>query len=94
MGPRPQFVWAPDRDELRELAGEVRRQGWALVDQELELGLRSVAVPLLDRANRVFAALNVSTHTSRASIEDIKSDILPELQACARNINRAYGSSR
>ena len=83
-----------DRDELREKTGEVRRQGWALVDQELELGLRSVAVPLLDRANRVFAALNVSTHTSRATIEEIKSNILPELQKCARQINCAYGSSR
>ena len=63
----------------------------ALVDEELELGLRSVAVPLLDRANRVFAAINVST---RASIADIKRNTLPELQNCAGNINRAYGGSR
>ena len=82
-----------DPDAFKKLAGEVRRQGWALVDQELELGLRSVAVPLLDRANRVFAALNVSTHALRSSIEDIKSNILPELQKCAQHINHAYGSS-
>ena len=83
-----------DPDELREIVGKVRRQGWALVDQELELGLRSVAVPLLDRTMRVFAAVNVSAHTSRASVKDIKSSILPELQKCARLINRAYGGSR
>ena len=83
-----------DPDALREITGEVRRQGWALVDQELELGLRSVAVPLLDRADRVFAAINVSTHASRASIADIKNNILPELLKCAQHINRAYGSSR
>ena len=83
-----------DPDELREIVGKVRRQGWALVDQELELGLRSVAVPLLDRTMRVFAAVNVSAHTSRASVKGIKSSILPELQKCARLINRAYGGSR
>lgn len=83
-----------DPDALREITGEIRRQGWALVDQELELGLRSVAVPLLDRANRVFAAINVSTHASRTSIADIKRNILPELQKCAGHINRAYGGSR
>ena len=39
----------------------VREQGWALVDQELEAGLRSVAAPLRDREDRVVAAVNVST---------------------------------
>src|SRR4051794_40251140 len=50
------------RAELRR----VRSQGWALVDQELEEGLRSVAVPIRDRGGRVVAAANVSAHASRS----------------------------
>src|SRR3954447_23767995 len=51
-------------DALRAELGRVRRQGWALVDQELEEGLRSVPAPLRDRAERVVPPVNLSAHAS------------------------------
>ena len=49
--------------------GEIRAQGYALVDQELEEGLRALAVPLHDEHGEVVAAVNVAVHASRWSIE-------------------------
>jgi IclR family pca regulon transcriptional regulator len=68
-----------------ELA-RVRRQGWALVDQELEEGLRSVAAPLRDRAGRVVAAVNLSVHASRTSAEKVRRDLVPPLLEAAAGI--------
>jgi IclR family transcriptional regulator, pca regulon regulatory protein len=73
----------------RALRAEVRRvraQGWAVVDQELEEGLRSVAVPVRDRSGRVVAAANVSTHASRWSAEAVREELLPALLATAARI--------
>lgn len=77
-----------DRGSLRAAIGEVAAKGYALVDQELEDGLRSVAVPIVDRHGRVIAALNASVHASRATLDDLRRRILPELQATAERINR------
>lgn len=71
---------------LRAEIDRVRNQGWALVDQELEEGLRSVAAPIRDRRGRVVAAVNVSVHAARTSIEDIRRDLLPALLATAARI--------
>jgi IclR family pca regulon transcriptional regulator len=68
-----------------ELA-RVRAQGWALVDQELEEGLRAIAAPIRDRSGRVVAAANVSAHASRTSPDDIRRDLLPPLLAAAARI--------
>lgn len=57
----------------------VREQGWALVDQELEEGVLSVAAPIHDRAGRVVAAVNVSTHAARTSTDALREQILPRL---------------
>jgi IclR family pca regulon transcriptional regulator len=76
-----------DPEVLRRELEEVRRRGYALVDQELEDALRSVAVPLRDRQGRVVAALNVGTHTGRVGMRDLRARILPELQATAVAIN-------
>ena len=76
-------------DELRAAIAEVRQAGWALVDQELEEGLRSIAVPLINAKGRVIAALNVSAHASRVSAEQIVFDILPQLQEAKREIDGA-----
>jgi IclR family pca regulon transcriptional regulator len=73
--------------ELRAIVGETRRSGWCLVDQELEEGLRSVAVPLTNSNGRVVAALNVSAHASRVSAEQMVSDILPHLREAKRQID-------
>jgi IclR family transcriptional regulator, pca regulon regulatory protein len=71
---------------LRAELERIRAQGWALVDQELEEGLRSVAAPIRDRDGRVVAAVNVSAHASRASREKVRKDLLPPLLATAARI--------
>jgi IclR family pca regulon transcriptional regulator len=64
----------------------VRKQGYALVDQELEEGLRSVAVPILGPAGAVSAALNISVHASRASMTIVRREFLPPALETARAI--------
>jgi IclR family pca regulon transcriptional regulator len=66
-----------DKDALRTILATVRRQGYAATDQELEEGLRSLAVPLHSASGAVTAALNVSVHASRASMAALKRDFLP-----------------
>nr|WSY54201.1 helix-turn-helix domain-containing protein [Streptomyces sp. NBC_00886] len=64
----------------------VRSQGYALVDEELEAGLRSIAVPIRDRTGRVVAALNTATHVARSTVDEYVHDILPELTTTASDI--------
>ena len=75
-----------DRAKLRTTLNRVRSQGFALVDQELEEGLRSLAVPIHDSAGAVIAAINLSARTSRGSSEAIRRELLPPLQEAARQI--------
>jgi IclR family pca regulon transcriptional regulator len=72
---------------LRTELAKVRAQGWALVDQELEDGLRSVAAPIRDRAGRVVAAVNLSAHASRTPLESMRRDLLPHLLATTARID-------
>ncbi|MFK4805721.1 IclR family transcriptional regulator C-terminal domain-containing protein [Microbacterium sp. ZW CA_36] len=72
---------------LRDELARVREQGWALVDGELEPGLRSVAVPLHDRRGDVVAAVNVSTSATRDSIDHVVAEYLPPLQRTAAAID-------
>ena len=69
---------------LANVLKEVRRGGYAIVDQELEIGLRSIAVPVVDGADRAVAAINVGTQSSRVSIAEMESRFLPLLRAAAR----------
>jgi IclR family pca regulon transcriptional regulator len=64
----------------------VRKQGWALVDQELEEGLRSIAAPIRGGDGGVVAAVNVSAHASRGTAEDVCRELLPPLLDTARLI--------
>ena len=66
-----------DKDALRVILAGVRRQGYAATDQELEEGLRSLAVPLRSASGAVTAALNVSVHASRASMAALRREFLP-----------------
>jgi IclR family transcriptional regulator, pca regulon regulatory protein len=81
----PRTVVEPDR--LRTILQEIRRQGWALVDQELEDGVRSVAVPIRrGPRDATQAAINVSAHAARVSVERLRDEFLPLLQETAAQI--------
>ena len=75
-----------DPQKLHELLERVRIQGYCVVDQELEEGLRSVAVPVRDGEGRVIAAMNVSMHVGARTADEIKREILPQLQATTAEI--------
>ena len=75
-----------DRARLREVLAEVADTGWALVDQELEEGLRSIAVPVRDRDGQVIAAMNISASARRSTPEAVRADLLPPLLATARDV--------
>jgi IclR family pca regulon transcriptional regulator len=80
----PRTVATPQalRTELRR----VRRQGYAVVDQELEEGLRSVAAPVRDRDGEVVAAVNIAVHAGRNSVDSVRRDLLPHLLATVAGI--------
>ena len=75
-----------DHDGLRRILDQVRKQGYAVVDQELEQGLRSAAVPIRDASGTVVAALNVSVHASRASMQELRGAFVPPVQEAAAAI--------
>jgi len=76
-------------DALLELVAEIRGQGYAVVDQELEVGVRSVAAPLRDASGRAVAAVNVSTHAGRTTMREIDRTFVPRLTATAEKISAA-----
>ncbi|MFJ7293613.1 IclR family transcriptional regulator domain-containing protein [Streptomyces collinus] len=91
----PAYATAPGRVLLADTRDEgtlasVRAQGYALVDEELEEGLRSVAVPIRDRSGRVVAALNTALHASRRTPRECVTDLLPELTATATRIQTDF----
>jgi IclR family pca regulon transcriptional regulator len=73
-------------EKLRQVLVTVRREGHAIIDQELELGLRSMAVPVRNPAGRVVAAINVGAHGQRVSIQDMRTRFLPYLHAAAQEL--------
>ena len=75
-----------DPAALRAELARIRSQGWAMVDQELEEGLRSVAAPIRDGEGRAIAAVNVSTHAGRRSLAGVIDDLLEPLLRTAREI--------
>lgn len=74
---------------LREVLEDVRRKGYAVVDQELEIGLRSFAVPVRDPRGKVVAALNIGTHSSRYSVAELESKAYPVLRDAAYELGMA-----
>ncbi len=81
-----------DPDRLQPIIEKVRSQGYALVDQELEDGVRSVAAPILGSRGSVLAALNISCHASRTDLARIRSYFLPRVRQTARDISAAARS--
>jgi IclR family pca regulon transcriptional regulator len=76
-----------DPDNLRAILKKVLSQGYCLVDEELELGLRSMAAPIRDGEGRVVAAINVSAHASRGSARSIREELLPPLLETAATVS-------
>jgi IclR family pca regulon transcriptional regulator len=71
---------------LRNAILGVRDRGYAIVNEELEAGLRSIAVPVYTRSNRVVAAINVGTHVSRVDQSTLVKTCLPALQNGAQTL--------
>ena len=74
-------------DKLRQVLRLVARNGYAIVDQELELGLRSMAVPIQNPSGKTVAALNVGAHAQRVSIQEMQTRFLPRLRTAAQELS-------
>ncbi|MDB4940855.1 MAG: pcaR [Labilithrix sp.] len=72
--------------DLRERLGAVSKQGYAIGDQELEVGLRTIAVPIRGREGAVVAAISIGVTASAFTVAQLRSDLLPRLQSTARRI--------
>jgi IclR family pca regulon transcriptional regulator len=78
-------VTSPKR--LREILAGVRQAGYAVNDEELELGLRSIAVPVRGASGTVHAALNVGVQAARVSVERLEKEFLPVLLRGAQELS-------
>lgn len=83
-----------DVDELAAKIAQVRQQGWALVDQELEEGLVSMAALVTDRAGQTIAAINISGQANRTSAKVMQETMLPLLLAAAQSISTRLALQR
>jgi len=72
---------------LLKLVQQAREQQWSLVAEELEEGLVSLAVPVLDRAGRCVAAMNISSQLNRTPPQHMIEQFLPKLRAAAAEIS-------
>jgi IclR family pca regulon transcriptional regulator len=73
---------------MRKVLQRVATEGYASVDQELEIGLRSIAVPVRDSQGTVIAALNVAAPAARATVKSLIALVKPKLNPAAREIGR------
>jgi IclR family pca regulon transcriptional regulator len=85
LRPFTQFTLT-SRDKLTKAVESVREHGYSIVDQELEIGLRSIAVPVNDASGKTVAAINIGAQASRASSRQMEQQFLPHLQAAAREL--------
>jgi IclR family transcriptional regulator, pca regulon regulatory protein len=79
-----------DLGELEEELMTVRARGWALADEELAPGIRSVAVPVRDGAGEVRAAMNVTVHAAETSVDVLVGDHLPRLLRTAGEVSAEW----
>ena len=84
--------WRPDAAERAGALREVRARGWALTDEQLARGIRSVAVPLRDGDGRVIAALNVNSHAAETPLEVLTGQHLPLLLQTAGAISADWAA--
>jgi IclR family pca regulon transcriptional regulator len=72
--------------KLTQALRQIRRDGYSIIDQELEHGLRSMAVPIQNPSGKVVAALNIGAHAQRVSIQEMQTKFLPHLRAAAQEL--------
>ena len=84
--------WQPDAAERAAALREVRARGWALTDEQLAPGIRSVAVPLRDGDGRVIAALNVNSHAAETPLDVLIGQHLPLLLQTAGSISADWAA--
>ncbi|MFI0349373.1 IclR family transcriptional regulator C-terminal domain-containing protein [Actinomadura sp. 9N407] len=82
--------WRPTREDRDAELREVRARGWALTDEQLTLGIRSVAAPLRDGSGQVIAAINVNTHAAETPVEKLLHEHLPLLLQAAGDISADF----
>ena len=82
--------WDPTHDELVTALDEVRAQGWALTDEQLAPGIRSVAAPVRGRDGRAFASLNVTVHAAETPVATLLEQYLPLLLEAADAISNDW----
>lgn len=82
-----------DLTTLLQRVRQVRKQGWCLVDQELEEGLISIAAPVTNRRGQTVAALNISGQANRTSAEVMQQTMLPALREAAHHISQLLQAS-
>jgi IclR family transcriptional regulator, pca regulon regulatory protein len=82
--------WQPDRAERDAVLREVRARGWALTDEQLALGIRSIAAPLRDGSGRVIAGVNVNCHAAETSVDHLLEHHLPLLLQTAGEISADF----
>ena len=80
----PRTIVAPKK--LRAVLEQVRAQGYAINDEELELGLRSIAVPVRGASGKVLAALNCGAQAARVSVAQLERDFLPVMLRGAQEL--------
>jgi len=84
--------WQPDAGQRAAALREVRARGWALTDEQLAPGIRSVAAPLRDGDGQVIAALNVTVHAAETPIEVLTGEYLPLLLQAAGAISADWAA--
>jgi len=72
--------------KLTQALRQIRRDGYSIIDQELEHGLRSMAVPIQNPSGKVVAALNIGAHAQRVSIQEMQTKFLLHLRAAAQEL--------
>ncbi|WAB83009.1 helix-turn-helix domain-containing protein [Microcella daejeonensis] len=81
-------------DALRAEIDRVREQGWCVLDQELEIGVRSVAVPVRDARGQVIATVNASAHSTRVTLDTLRTTFLARIQQVAAGIEADLAARR
>ncbi len=84
--------WQPGRAERAATLREVAERGWALTDEQLAPGIRSVAAPLRDGEGRVIAAMNVTVHAAETPVDVLTGDYLPLLLSAAAAVSADWAA--